>query len=334
MRLIGLALFGLAALALPASAAAQAPVASFTYSPVSPLTGQLVSFSSTSTGMITSLAWDLDGDDACDDAPGRPPRARSPPPGATRVSLCVNVDAAMQKQTIAVRNRPPVAPFSFSPASPAPTGDGDAHLHLGGPRRADRAQAWDLDGDGQYDDSGYVAAGIALGRASHTVGLRVLDRDGAAARLPADRGRARSRPSCSARSRSCGSACAPRRAALRVSLLGVRGPEGMAVLRALPRPRLPLAAASRWRPPKAACASGAFSAGCAPGRCSSCWPRAPGRSASTRASGQARAGARASGRLPAAPAAPAAGPAQRLTRISRASMARRACRCSRRRRAC
>ena len=58
-------------LALPASPAwAQAPVASFTYSPASPLSAQVVTFTSTSTGSITSLAWDLDGDGACDDAFG------------------------------------------------------------------------------------------------------------------------------------------------------------------------------------------------------------------------------------------------------------------------
>ena len=76
-------------------------MASFTYSPASPLSGQLVTFSSTSTGTITSLAWDLDGDGACDDAAGADGRrARSRPPGGYAVSLCVNVDAAIQKQTI------------------------------------------------------------------------------------------------------------------------------------------------------------------------------------------------------------------------------------------
>ena len=87
MRLFGLALFGLAALALPASAVAQAPAASFTYSPVSPLSGQLVSFSSTSTGMITSLDWDLDGDDVCDDAAG-PTASRSFPAAGATWSRC------------------------------------------------------------------------------------------------------------------------------------------------------------------------------------------------------------------------------------------------------
>ena len=108
MRLIGLALVVLAALALPASAVAQAPVASFTYSPASPLSGQLVTFSSTSTGTITSLDWDLDGDGACDDAAGATASRSFPAAGEYPVSLCVNLGASTQKQTID-RPQPPAA---------------------------------------------------------------------------------------------------------------------------------------------------------------------------------------------------------------------------------
>ena len=45
------------------------PVASFTYSPAQPLTGQTITFTSTSTG-ATIITWDLDGDGFCDDASG------------------------------------------------------------------------------------------------------------------------------------------------------------------------------------------------------------------------------------------------------------------------
>src|SRR5215213_6227942 len=106
-------------LALPAAPAlAEAPVASFTYSPAAPLSAQVVTFSSTSTGTITSLAWDLDGDGACDDAAG-PAAARSfPAPGTYSVRLCLNGDAALQMQLVQVRNRPPRAWFGY-----ATTGD-------------------------------------------------------------------------------------------------------------------------------------------------------------------------------------------------------------------
>ena len=43
------------------------------------------------------------------------------------------------------------------------------------------AYAWDLDGDGAFDDGSGIAATIALGTGLHRVGLRVVDRDGAVA---------------------------------------------------------------------------------------------------------------------------------------------------------
>jgi hypothetical protein len=226
MRLIGLVVV---VLVFPASAGAQAPVASFTYSPASPLTGQAVSFSSASTGTITSLAWDLDGDDACDDASG-PTASRSfSTSGEHAVSICVNVDGATQKQQINVRNRPPVAHFGFSPVAPA---EGElvtvasTAVDLDGPIVR---YAWDLDGDGAFDDNMSVSASLTLAPGFHRVGLRVLDRDGATdsiyrpiviASLPAEL----LRPSPVVRLRVLSTP-----AGMRVSLLGVRGPAGMSV---------------------------------------------------------------------------------------------------------
>jgi hypothetical protein len=229
MRLIGLALVGLAALSLPAAAGAQAPVASYVYSPASPLTGQPVSFTSTSTGTITSLQWDLDGDDDCDDA-GGPAASRSfSSPGDYSVSLCVNVDAAIQKQQIRVRNRAPVAQFGFSPVSPS---EGDVvtvastSVDLDGPIVR---YAWDLDGDSAFDDSTSVSASLTLAAGFHRVGLQVLDRDGASdsiyrpiviSSLPAEL--LRPFPVVRLRVRTT-------RRGMRVDLLGVRGPPGMRV---------------------------------------------------------------------------------------------------------
>ena len=225
MRLIGLALV---VLAFPASAGAQAPVASFTYSPASPLTGQTVSFSSTSTGTITSLAWDLDGDDICEAA--GPTASRSfPTAGQYAVSLCANAGVSTQQQTLTVANRPPVAHFGFSPVAPS-VGElltvASTSVDLDGPIVH---YAWDLDGDGAFDDSSSINASLMLAAGFHRVGLRVVDRDGAPdsiyrpiviSTLPPEL----LRPFPVVRLR-----VSTTRRGMRVDLLGVRGPAGMSV---------------------------------------------------------------------------------------------------------
>ena len=106
------------------------------------------------------------------------------------MTLCVNGDAAIQKQTIVVRNRPPVASFAFSPSAPMLRETVMLTSTSADPDGPIAAQAWDIDGDGQYDDGGGVVASIAFGRVgAHTVGLRVVDRDGAdVGGAPADPG--------------------------------------------------------------------------------------------------------------------------------------------------
>ncbi len=170
------------AVLLPAAASAQVAAASFSYSPPSPLSGQMVRFTSTATGTITSLGWDLDGNGACDDAAGTSAARAFPTAGNYGVTLCVNGDASLQKQTIVVRNRPPVASFTLAPNSPLVRDKVMLTSTSADPDGPIAAQAWDIDGDGQYDDGGGVLANIAFGRVgAHTVGLRVVDRDGAAA---------------------------------------------------------------------------------------------------------------------------------------------------------
>jgi hypothetical protein len=164
-------------LALPASPAwAQAPVASFTYSPPAPLSAQVVTFTSTSAGSVTSLLWDLDGDGSCDDAAG-PVVARSfATAGDYAVELCVNGDAARQKQFVHVRNRAPRAYFTYTGSDNVTVTSTASDLD--GPIAA---YAWDLDGDGSFDDGTGAGATVALGPGLHRVGLRVVDRDGATA---------------------------------------------------------------------------------------------------------------------------------------------------------
>src|SRR5687767_13661171 len=97
----------------PASAA-QAPEL-FTYSPEAPLTNEVVTFTAQTSGTIT---WDLDGDGACDDAAG-PTASRSfETAGDYSIRMCVNGDELINKRTLTVQNRVPVASFSYAPAAP------------------------------------------------------------------------------------------------------------------------------------------------------------------------------------------------------------------------
>ncbi len=97
------------------------PTASFVAVPGSPLTGETVTFVSTSAdpdGPIASLAWDLDGDGGFADAAGASARTSFATAGTHRVSLRVT-DAggasAIASQTIKVASPPPPAPQLLSP---------------------------------------------------------------------------------------------------------------------------------------------------------------------------------------------------------------------------
>jgi plastocyanin len=180
-RLCGVAGLALGlVLILPAAARADAS-ASFTYSPESPLTGEVVTFTSTSTGTISSLAWDLDGDGACDDATGPAATHAFEVAGTHSVLLCVNGGESEQRRTIVVRNRPPVASFTFAPSAPVT----DEAITLGStsvdPDGPITSQSWDLDGDGAFDDAAGETASVSFTtEGTHPVALAVTDRNGAA----------------------------------------------------------------------------------------------------------------------------------------------------------
>jgi hypothetical protein len=93
------------------------------------------------------------------------------------VALCVNQGTSSQQQTVTVRNRPPRAWFGYTTGGETVTLTSTS-LDLDGPIVA---YAWDLDDDGSFDDASSIAASVSLGPGFHRVGLRVLDRDGAAA---------------------------------------------------------------------------------------------------------------------------------------------------------
>jgi PKD domain-containing protein len=156
---------------------------SFTASPLSPLTGETVTFVSTSTGVTEPETWDLDRDGNCDDATGNSVQRTFPVAGDYTVKLCVS-DGDQEKilrRTITVQNRPPVAAFSYAPGSPV-AGDGVTLTSTSfDPDGPIVELAWDLDNDGAFEDASGVSASVSFAAAgSYTVGLLARDRDGAA----------------------------------------------------------------------------------------------------------------------------------------------------------
>jgi hypothetical protein len=166
------------ALATPAEAA---PVASFNFSPLQPLTSELVTFTSTSSGGTEQ--WDLDGDGLCDDASGVTVQRSFPTAGVYTVTLCVSdgITQATQPQKVTVFNRAPVATFTYAPLAPL---SGDRVLLTStsvDPDGPITGQAWDLDNDGGFDDGTGETASILFAKAgTYVVRLLVVDRDGAA----------------------------------------------------------------------------------------------------------------------------------------------------------
>jgi hypothetical protein len=169
-------------LLLVARPAQAQPTASFTFQPAAPLTGEPVTFTSTSTGVVEPQTWDLDGDSACDDASGATAQRSFPVAGVYPVRLCVTdgVDEATATRRVTVLNRAPVAGFTVAPLEPL-TGDSivltSTSVDADGPVVA---QSWDLDGDGIFDDAGGATASVSFTTAgAHLVRLLVVDRDGA-----------------------------------------------------------------------------------------------------------------------------------------------------------
>jgi len=99
-------------------------------------------------------------------------------------SAVVSVPPAVTDLHVALQRKKPVAAFVTSPSSPhvgeAVTATSTS-THPDG-SAAIAATAWDLDGDGQYDDAVGSRATVTFSTAgAHTIGLRVTDDDGDAA---------------------------------------------------------------------------------------------------------------------------------------------------------
>jgi len=170
-----------ACLAWAPAAAAAPPTASFTVSPSSPYTLETVTFTSTSTGDITTQSWDLDNQGGCNDATGPSAQRSFPVAGTYRIALCVvGPDGeSAQVQNVVIRNQGPLASLIHLPPKPK-TGEPVTFVSTSkDPDGAIASQAWDLDGDGAFDDSVDVSVSRAfLLPGTYTVGLLVIDSAG------------------------------------------------------------------------------------------------------------------------------------------------------------
>ncbi len=164
-----------------------APVAAIAQDPAAPSTGDQITISSASTdadGDALTCAWDLDGDGTFE-KPGCSVSRTFAKAGAFNVALRVSDGVAGDTvtRTVTVANRPPVASIAASPDAPL-TGD---EITLDGRGSGDPdgsivAGAWDLDGDGAFDDAAGPTATVVFDTAGpHTVALQVVDDSGASA---------------------------------------------------------------------------------------------------------------------------------------------------------
>jgi PKD repeat protein len=104
-----------------------APVANFSYTPLTPVINQAVTFNGTasadSDGTITAYAWDLDGNGSFE-AAGATPTHTYTTPGTYNVKLRVTDSDATQSvvldRDVIIQATTPKASFTYSPAHPLP----------------------------------------------------------------------------------------------------------------------------------------------------------------------------------------------------------------------
>ncbi len=155
------------------------PTANFTVSPSAPLVGQNITFTNASTPASgVSLAWDLDDDGEFDDSTSSVATRAFATPGIHEVSLRVtqtsNGNAAVREINVLV-NAPPFAAFLWSPAAVVAGNEVDL-ISTSTDVEGSVATAWDLDGDGGYDDAaGARVSHIFPTAGTYNVGLRATD---------------------------------------------------------------------------------------------------------------------------------------------------------------
>ena len=162
------------------------PNASFTFSPRSPIAGDTVKFTSSSTdpdGSIALTQWDLNGDGAYDDAEGDTATKLFSVAGNDVVGVRVTDDrGAVSTKALTltvVANRAPSASFTSAPSAVT---TGETVTFTSTSKDSDGSIAkteWDLDGDGAYNDATGTTAKKSFDAGSRRVSLKVTDDRGA-----------------------------------------------------------------------------------------------------------------------------------------------------------
>jgi PKD repeat protein len=183
LGILALLLFSLVAPLVVAPASALALSADFSVHPDDPLTNQDVQFSATDPTAI-SWNWVFDSDAECGDTNEQEVTCSFPHAGPRSVTLTVSdgVGADTTTQKIEIGNRPPSASIAAIPSDPV-AGEPVTFVSTStDPDGSIKRQAWDLDGDGQFDDSSAVYVQKTFPRAgSYTIGLMVTDDSNATA---------------------------------------------------------------------------------------------------------------------------------------------------------
>lgn len=164
------------------------PTAGFSVSPASPLSGQLVTFTSTSSdpdGTIASQAWELDGTSDFDDGTGTSVSRAFATPGTRTVKLRVTDSNGATKtvsKSVTIGNRAPAVSLAHSPAQPRTNEDITFTPTASDPDGTIAGYTWDTDADGQFDDASTPTLTLSYPTpGTRTVKVRVVDDRGAAA---------------------------------------------------------------------------------------------------------------------------------------------------------
>ncbi|MBN1528147.1 MAG: PKD domain-containing protein [Thermoleophilaceae bacterium] len=164
------------------------PGAAFEFSPSNPSVNQSIAFDARGTTDDAAIGaggfdWDLDGDGAYDDGSGAQLSHSYATPGTRTVGLRVTdsdgeTSFASHSVQVAALNAGPTAAFSFGPSRPnvgqtvsfdGSESDDDGPL-------LPTSYAWDLDGDGAFDDALGVTPSTSYSSSGpKTVSLRVTD---------------------------------------------------------------------------------------------------------------------------------------------------------------
>jgi PKD repeat protein len=179
-----LAVTVVAALLAAAAASGATLQADFTWTPNAPDPGQAVTFTPQASKGATKYAWDLDGDGTYETTTTKatPVKHTFADAGAYQVSLRVSGGGgATSTATHEVRVPSGVqASFSYSPAGPQ-AGEDVTFTSTSTIKSGQiTSYAWDLNGDGQYDDGSEPSVTRAFPDAGpHSIGLTVTDNTGA-----------------------------------------------------------------------------------------------------------------------------------------------------------